>query len=333
MRNAKPPRREGAGLETTHFRVFAASRLGVEAYILVHMQVLVAGSSGFVGREVVRQALLQGCQVFALVRMQGGAHLDEEAVKSGQLVPVPFGADAEVLATGFGLDTSPIVLNCAGAVRERPRLDLDASGPGAAQEAVKLADELEAQRLVHLSPLLKADDPFTRAKRAAEDEVRRCRRPVAILRAAPAWGAGDALLDEIGAWMMRSPLIPRFLEQVPLQPLDVEDLALAMLAAKPGTQEIGGARLTWTRLLEAAAEAAGKKLVGPHLSDAAALRVARWFGGGRLGSDLVPFTEDGFRRHALGYEVAENALPALLNREARTVEDYLAHEWPYRAGA
>lgn len=297
------------------------------------MQVLVAGSSGFVGREVVRQALIQGCQVFALVRMQGDAHLDEEAVKSGQLVPVPFGADAEVLVTGFGLDTSPIVLNCAGAVRERPGLDLGAAGPGAAHEAVRLADDLEAQRLVHLSPLLKADDPFTHAKREAEEAVLRCKRSVAILRAAPAWGAGDALLDEIGAWMMRSPLIPRFLEQIPLQPLDVEDLAIALLTAKPGAQEVGGARLTWTALLEAAASAAGKKLVGPHLSDTAALRLARWFGGGRLGSDLVPFTEDGFRRHALGYEVAENALPALLNREARTVQDYLASEWAYRAEA
>ena len=297
------------------------------------MQVLVAGSSGFVGREVVRQALLQGCQVFALVRMQGGAHLDEAAVKSGQLVPVPFGADAEVLATGFGLDTSPIVLNCAGVVRERPRLDLEAAGPGAAREAVKLADELEAQRLVHLSPLLKADDPFTRAKRAAEEEVLRCRRPVAILRAAPAWGAGDALLDEIGAWMMRSPLIPRFLERVPLQPMDVEDLAFALLAAKPGVQEAGGARIVWSDLLEAAAAAAGKKLVGPRLSDRAAGRLARWFGAGKLGSDLVPFTEEGFRRHALGYEVAENALPGLLGREARPVADYLATEWPFRAGA
>ena len=297
------------------------------------MQVLVAGSSGFVGREVVRQALLADCQVFAMVRMQGGSHLDEAAVKSGQLVPVPYGAEAEVLVTGFGLDTSPIVLNCAGVVRERPGLDLEAAGPGAAAEAVKLADDLEAQRLVHLSPLLKADDGFTRAKRAAEEEVRRCRRPWSILRAAPAWGAGDALLDDIGAWMMRSPFIPRFLEEVPLQPLDVEDLAKAMLAAGPGEHEVGGAPLTWTFLLEACAAAAGKKLVGPHLSDEAVLRLARWFGKGRLGSDLVPFTEDGYRRHALGYEVTDNALPRLLGRTPRSVEDYLASEWPYRAGA
>jgi NADH dehydrogenase len=297
------------------------------------MQVLVAGSTGFVGREVVRQALMADCQVFAMVRMQGDAHLDEEAVASGQLVPVPFGAAAEVLATGFGLDTSPIVINCAGAQRERPRLDLDMAGPGVARELAQVADDLEAQRLVHLSPLLRADDAFTRTKRAAEEEILRCGRPTAILRAAPAWGAGDGLLDEVGAWMMRSPVIPRFLEAVPLQPLDVEDLAKALLAAQPGGQEVGGARLTWAEVLEAAAAAAGKKLLGPRLSEKTVLRLARWFGSGTFGSDLVPFTEDGFHRHALGHTVAENALPRLLNREARPIQDYLATEWPYREGA
>lgn len=297
------------------------------------MQVLIAGSSGFVGREVVRQALMAGCQVFAMVRMQGDAHLDEEAVASGQLVPVPFGAAAEVLAMGFGLDTSPLIINCAGAQRERPGLDLDMAGPGVARELVQVADDLEAQRLVHLSPLLKADDAFTRAKRAAEDEVCRCQRPSAILRAAPTWGVGDALLDEIGAWLLRSPVIPRFLETVPLQPLDVEDLAKALLAAQPGVQEVGGAMLTWGGLLERAATAAGKKLIGPRLSETAALRLARWLGEGKFGSDLVPFTEAGFRRHALGYEVSTNALPRLLVSEPRPLADYLAQEWVYREGA
>ncbi|HET6330271.1 MAG TPA: hypothetical protein VFF76_05725 [Holophagaceae bacterium] len=297
------------------------------------MQVLVAGSSGFVGREVVRQALLAGCQVFAMVRMQGEGHLDEEAVKSGQLVAVPFGAEAEVLATGFGLDTSPILINCAGVQRERPGLDLDMAGPGVARELAGLADDLEAQRLVHLSPLLKGDDAFTRAKHRAEDEIRRCTRPTAILRAAPAWGVSDALLDEVGAWMMRSPAIPLFLEGVPLQPMDVEDLAKALMAAQPGEQAVGGVRLTWGEVLEAAALAAGKKLMGPHLSEMTTLLLARWFGGGKFGSDLVPFTEAGFHRHALGYEVAENALPRLLGREPRTIADYLANEWPYRTGA
>ena len=295
------------------------------------MQVLVAGSSGFVGREVVRQALMADCQVFAMVRMQGDFHPDEDAVASGQLVPVPFGAEGEVLITGFGLELDPVVINCAGVQRERPGLDLEAAGPGVAREVVTLAEDLEAHRLVHLSPLLNAEDAFSRSKRAAEQEIRRCSRPTTILRAAPAWGPGDGLLDEVGAWMMRSPLIPRFLEGVPLQPLDVEDLAQALLAAQPGELEVGGSPLTWGALLEAAASAAGKSLVGPRLSDRTALRLARWFGKGRLGSDLVPFTEDGFRRHAMGYTVADNALPRLLGREPRTLEDYLAKEWPFRA--
>jgi len=73
--------------------------------------------------------------------------------------------------------------------------------------------------------------------------------------------------------------------------------------------------------------------MGPRLSENATLRFARWFGNGRFGSDLVPFTEDGYHRHAMGYEVAENALPRLLGREPRAVADYLANEWLYRVNA
>lgn len=296
------------------------------------MQIVIAGATGFVGSEVVRQALEAGHQVFALVRLGGEpSPFDEEAVKEGRLVPVPFGAEAEVLVKGFGLDTSPIVLNAAGLVRERPGQDLEAAHAGVARELARLAEELEAQRLVHLSPLLRSEDPLSQAKREAEDIVQGCARPWAILRSAPAWGPGDSLLDEIGAWMMRSPFIPRFLEDVELQPLDVADLAHALLYHERGMAEVGGERLRWGALLERCAEAAGKKLVGPRLSEATTLRAARWLGQGRFGSDLVPFTEAGYRRHALGYTVEANALPALLHRDARRVEDYLAKDWAYRA--
>jgi NADH dehydrogenase len=295
------------------------------------MQVVVAGATGFVGREVLRQALLQGHQAFALVRELSGAPFDEEARKEGRLEVLPFGAEADVLMRGFGLEPGALLVNAAGVVRERPGLDLDAAHGGVAAYLCALAEEMEATRLVHLSPLLKGDDPWVRSKREAERLVQACARPWAILRSAPAFGPGDSLLDEVGAWMMRSPLIPRFLEDVPLQPVDVGDLAMALLMTEEHEAQVGGASITWGDLLEAAAGAAGKTLMGPRLSDEAAFRWARWLGGRTYGSDLVPFTEDGFRRHRLGYAVEPNALPRLLGREPRTLADYLASEWPFRA--
>ncbi|HJU82753.1 MAG TPA: NAD(P)H-binding protein [Holophagaceae bacterium] len=295
------------------------------------MQVVIAGATGFIGRELARQALIRGDQVFALVREQSGAPFDEEARKEGRLEVLPFGADADVLMRGFGLEEGARVVNAAGIVRERPGLDLEPAHLGVAQYLVQLAEELAAERLVHLSPLLRGDDPWTRSKAAAEQAIQASRRPWSILRSAPAFGPGDSLLDEVGAWMMRSPLIPRFLEEVPLDPVDVGDLALALLRAEDGVEELGGGRLTWGALLEACAEAAGKRLLGPRLSGETALRWARWLGGRTYGADLVPFTEDGFRRHQRGYTVEPNALPRLLGREPRGLKDYLATEWPFRA--
>ncbi len=294
------------------------------------MQVVVAGATGFVGRELLRQGLLQGHHVFALVRELSGAGFDEEARREGRLEVLPFGAEAGVLMRGFGLEESALLVNAAGIVRERPGLDLGAAHEGVATYLVQLAEEMAASRLVHLSPLLHGDDPWLRSKREAERIMQACARPWAILRSAPAFGPGDSLLDEVGAWMMRSPLIPRFLEEVRLQPVDVGDLAEALLRAEGGAQELGGAPMAWGALLEACAEAAGKKLMGPHLTDDAALRWARWLGGRTYGADLVPFTEDGYRRHRRGYTVKDNALPRLLGREPRSVGDYLKDEWPFR---
>ncbi|HJV21469.1 MAG TPA: hypothetical protein VJ570_02180, partial [Holophagaceae bacterium] len=148
---------------------------------------------------------------------------------------------------------------------------------------------------------------------------------------APLFGPGDALLDEIGAWMMRSPLVPRFLEDVRLDPLALEDAAEALLTVDLAEARLGGAPWAWGRLLEACAAAAGKSLVGPRLSPESA---RAW--GARLGhrpfwSDLVPFTAEGFDRHAKGYAVAPNDAEALLGRAPASVERYLAEGWPYRA--
>jgi uncharacterized protein YbjT (DUF2867 family) len=294
------------------------------------MQILIAGASGFIGSNVVQQALAEGHEVFPLVRMESSSAFDEEAQRSGKLTVLPYGADAEVLMRGFGVEPGALLINAAGVVRERPGFEPRVHRE-IAEHLLALADDLEVMRWVHLSPLLNALDAFTESKREAEQILMKTKRPWSILRAAPVFGAGDSLLDEVGAWMHRSPFIPRFLEAVLLQPLHVEDLAQALLAVQgQGTHEIGGELLSWGQLLQACAQAAGKALSGPHISDATALRFARWFGKGRFGSDLVPFTEDGYRRHGMGYQVDENALPALLNGPSRKLNDYLSSEWSYR---
>lgn len=299
------------------------------------MQVLVAGATGFVGQAVVREALAREHHVFALVRAEADSVFPVDdpgnSGAQGRLSTVPWGADSEVLKAGFGLEPGAWVINAAGLLRERPGLDPHRIHGEIAHMVVEIAEGLEAERLVHFGPLLSpTGDAFIHSKAEAERIVRAARAPWSVVRSAPVYGPGDELLDEIGAWMMRSPVIPKFLEQVPLQPVWVGDLAAALLSAQPGDQELGGERLLWGELLDKCARAAGKKLLGPSLSNETVRRLARSFGHRPLFMGLVPFNEAGFLRHLAGYEVGENRLGELLGRPPRSLDDYLRKDWPYR---
>ncbi len=296
------------------------------------MQVVIAGATGFVGSEVVRQALAAGHEVFALVRIEREAPFSPEDLATGRLTVLPFGADPEVFMAGFGLDPGPRIINAAGLNRERPGADLDLAHAGVTRELVALAEATQASRLVHLAPLqVNGPDAWSRSKAEAEAILPTCAIPSTLLRSAPIFGPGDALLDEIGAWMMRSPVIPRFLEEVRLDPIAVEDIAEALLTLDLPEARLGGAPWTWGALLEACATAAGKTLLGPRLSDETA---RTW--GARLGhrgfwSDLVPFTAEGFDRHRRGYAVEPNETEALLGRPTASLQAYLETAWGYRA--
>lgn len=296
------------------------------------MQIVVMGATGFVGREVVRQGLALGHEVVALVRVAGEASFDPEDLATGRLTPAPFGADAEVLKAGFGVEPGARVVHVAGLPRERPGLDpLSIHGP-LAEEAVALAEGLEASALAALLPLrLEGPDPWSRSQAQAAAILDRAQVPTARLRSAPLFGPGDALLDEIGAWMMRSPVIPRFLEAVRLDPLAVEDAAEALLQAPAGEARLGGRAWTWGALLEACAEAAGKSLLGPRLRPATARAWGARLGHRAFWSDLVPFTAEGFDRHQQGYAVEGTDAARLLGRDPADLRTYLRTRWPYRA--
>ena len=295
------------------------------------MQVVVAGATGFVGRQVVLEALDQGHDVFALVRDERGLDPNLNPGGRDQLTTLPWGADPEILRQAFNIEPGALVVNAAGMHKELPGLDPHKVHESIARTVIEVAEGMQASRLVHLSPLQSpTGDAFIHSKAFTRQLIQTCGVPWSILLSAPSYGPGDDLLDGIGAWMVRSPAIPRFLEQVPLQPIWVGDLAAALLQAKDGIQEVGGELILWGKLLEISAEAAGKHLLGPTLSDDTVRRLARAFGHQPLFMDLVPFTEAGFLRHQHGYVVPQNALVELLGHQPRSLDDYLQNEWPYR---
>ena len=296
------------------------------------MQIVIAGASGFIGSEVVARALDMGHQVFTLLRDQSPTPFDTEAMNEGRLVCLPLGADPEILAQGFGLEPGARWILAAGLNRGRDPLVLGRAHVSLTQDLVSSAEALEAERVVLLSCLgAGLEGHWAASKRAAEGVVRGSSRPWIVVRSAPVYGIGDALLDEVGAWMHRSPFIPRFLEEVELQPLHVGDVAEALLISVEGDLQIGGDRLSWGDLLQACAQAAGKSLMGPQLSLATQSWLARTFGDRGWLADLVPFDTEAWLRHREGYTLESNALPRLLGRDPRPLGDYLQLEWAYRA--
>lgn len=295
------------------------------------MQVIVAGAMGFVGQQVVREALALNHEVFGLARAGSDSLPAVDPEHLGRLTMLPWGADTEILRQAFNIESGAWVVNAAGMHKEHPGIDPHKVHESIARTVIGLAEDLNASRLVHLSPLLSpTGDAFIHSKSFMEQLIQNCGVPWSIVHSAPAYGPGDDLLDGIGAWMVRSPVIPRFLEKVPLQPLWVGDLAAALLRTPPGSHEVGGDLILWGELLERCARAAGKYLLGPTLSDDTVRRLARAFGHQPLFMDLVPFTEPGFLRHQHGYVVSQNALEGMLGRGPRPLDDYLRSEWPYR---
>ena len=296
------------------------------------MQIVIAGASGFIGSEVVDRALKMGHQVFALLRDQSPTPFDVDALKEGRLVCLPLGADPEILAQGFGLGPGAQWILAAGLNRGMDPGVLERGHVSLTQDLVASAEALEAERVVLLSCLgAGSGGHWAASKRAAEGCVRGSSRPWAVVRSAPVFGIGDALLDDVGAWMHRSPFIPRFLEEVELQPLHVGDVAEALLIPLEGDLQIGGDLLSWGDLLQACAKAAGKSLMGPQLSSATQAWLAKTFGDRGWLADLVPFDTEAWLRHRGGYTLESNALPRLLGRAPRLVADYLQFEWAYRA--
>lgn len=145
--------------------------------------ILVAGSTGFLGREICRRLLKAGHPVRALVR----ATSDPDTVRELRAM----GAE---LVLGDLRDPVSLSRACAGATAAvstatttRTRQQGDGIEQTDQRGQLNLIDAAAAERvdrfvLVSHSGNIRSDDPLTRAKRAAEQRLRQSGIPFNILR-------------------------------------------------------------------------------------------------------------------------------------------------------
>ena len=274
--------------------------------------VVLTGGSGFLGRHLAQELLASGARLRVVSRSPERAF----AIKAlGNLGQVQFGrcdvtkAD-ELTRACAGADA---VINLVGAFAGNLGA-VQGKGAGTIAAAASTAG---ARAFVHISAIgADAASPVAYARTKAEGEaaVLAAFPGATILRPSILFGADDQFLNMFGGLISALPVLPVFGPNARIQPLFVDDAALATVAAvaDPATHggkiyEIAGPEaLTMLELNERIAKAAARKTLFVPLPDAVSGAIASltgWLPG-------APITSAQWRLLKAG-NVASGGLPGL----------------------
>jgi uncharacterized protein YbjT (DUF2867 family) len=235
------------------------------------VRVVVAGGTGFIGREVVRRLAAGGHhQVVVASRNprrpagEAGDHVELALAFSGDHLSMSRAfarADAVVYAVQF--PGHPVEQPARGWTY----LDVDGRGTPVAVEAARRAG---VRRFLYVSGVgagRKRHEPWFRAKDMAEEAIRASGLEYVILRPSWVYGPGDRSLSRIIGFCRRLPFVPVIGNgTVPMWPLHVDDLAAAAAVAlvDPEARELvleagGPDRLTMNGVVHAIQAALGRR--------------------------------------------------------------------------
>ena len=205
---------------------------------LVGQTIVLVGGSGFVGRHVAQAVLRAGARVRIAAR-----HLEKAwAMKTlGDLGCVEFArvdvTQPETVARA--LNGADAVVNLVGAFTG----NLDAvqgAGVGALATAARGAG---ARAFVHLSAIgadAASRVPYARTKAEGEAAVLAAFPTASVLRPSVIFGPDDNFINMFGQMMVNLPFLPVFVPTGRLQPVFVDDVAAAVVAALVDPRGAGG---------------------------------------------------------------------------------------------
>lgn len=273
--------------------------------------VTLIGGSGFLGTRVAQDLLACGARLRVANRHpQKSWHLKPLA-NLGQLqfAPVDVRHLASVAAAVAGADA---VVNLVGAFDG----DLDAvQGSGAGRVAAQ-AKAAGASAFVHISAI--GADPeseiaYRRSKGDGENAVREGFPGATILRPSIIFGEDDEFVNLFGRLIAMAPALPVFAPEAKLQPVFVDDVAAAVIAALENpalagkTYELAGPEvvtvLELNRRIAAAQDRDRAFLPLPDFAGRAFATLTGWLPG-------APITRDQYAMLAEG-NVAGGKLPGL----------------------
>ncbi|MDP3194039.1 complex I NDUFA9 subunit family protein [Tabrizicola sp.] len=209
--------------------------------------VTIIGGSGFVGRYIARRLAKEGWRVRVAVRRPNEALFVRPYGVPGQVEPVACNIrdDASVRAVIRGADA---VVNCVGVLNGVGANTFDAVQAQGAGRVARIAADMGVGQLVQISAIgadALSDSAYARTKGEGEAAVLAAFPTAVILRPSIIFGTEDQFFNRFAAMTRMGPILPVVGANTRFQPVYVDDVAQAAVAAvnggaAPGVYELGG---------------------------------------------------------------------------------------------
>ena len=200
--------------------------------------IVLLGGTGFVGTHVAQELLARGARLRIVSRYPERAFRVKPLGNLGQvqllrgdmarpetIVPALHGADGVVNLVGvFG-----------GAIEA-----LHVTGPGKIAAAAKAAGVSAFVQISAIGADADSPVPYARTKAEGEAAVRAGFAGATVLRPSIVFGPDDAFINRLAGLIGMLPALPVFGPQAKLQPVFVDDVALAVATALADPAKLGG---------------------------------------------------------------------------------------------
>ena len=218
--------------------------------------VTIYGGSGFVGRQIASLMAQRGWRVRVAVRRPDEALFTRTYGAVGQVVPVLCNIrDPE--SVRLAMESADAVVNCVNLTEKQGKSTLENVLVDGAANIARVSAEMGVGRIVHLSGIgvdADSDSPYIAAKARGEAAVLEHRPDAVILRPSVIFGSGDTFYNRLGSMSRMGPVMPVVGGNTRLQPVWVDDVALAGAKAvsgeiAPAIYELGGPEVMTMRQL------------------------------------------------------------------------------------
>jgi uncharacterized protein YbjT (DUF2867 family) len=202
----------------------------------------VFGGAGFIGRYLVQRLARAGWRIRVPARNPDAALFLKPLGDVGQIVPMAANIRNE-LSVRRAIEGAGAVFNLVGILSEGGRQSFDAVHREGAERIARIAAEMGAERLLHVSAL--GADPqspasYARSKAAGEAAVRNAFAGATLFRPSIVFGPEDDFFNRFARMTRLLPALPLIGGgRTRFQPVYVGDVADAMAAALAEPKTIG----------------------------------------------------------------------------------------------